>query len=190
MSTERKKRSGEQAETLVMAPMRLAKRAATAGSWGKGEAPLSGGRPPGAVNKITRTMKNAAVAAAEELGRLNTDEWAEHIKLPDPDGMKHYFKVMAVKEMRTFAMFLARIMPLNVATNETQQMLTHQQMLERLKEAGLPIELIHHMRFVDADTLEGAEDESGYFEENPYDFPDDGTTDDEQLRDVTPKEPK
>jgi hypothetical protein len=44
----------------------------------------------------------------------------------------------------------------------------------------------HHMRFVDADTLEGAEDESGYFEENPYDFPDDGTTDDEQLRDVTP----
>jgi len=166
--------------------MRLAKRAATRGSWGKGEAPVSGGRPPGAVNRITRTMKNAAVAAAEELGNLHVDDWAEHIKLPDPDGMKHYFKVMAVREMRTFAIFLARIMPLNVATNTAREMLTHQQMLERLKEAGLPIELIHHMRFVDAATVEDSE----YFDENPYDFPDDVATDDEGLRHVTPKAPE
>jgi hypothetical protein len=45
MSGEHKKRSGEQGETLVVAPMRLAKRAATAGSWGKGEAMCSGRCP-------------------------------------------------------------------------------------------------------------------------------------------------
>jgi hypothetical protein len=136
-------------------------------------------RRPDAVNRITKTMKNAAVAAAEELGRLHTDEWIEHVKLPDPDGMKHYFKVLAVHEKRVFAMFLARIMPLNVETNTTQQLITHQQMLERLKAGGLPLELIDHMRFVDADDLDPDE----YEAPKPYSTPDE--TDDEGLVDVT-----
>jgi hypothetical protein len=136
-----------------MQPMQVHERKANATSWKPGGAPQSS-RPPGVVNKNTRTMKNAAVAAAEELGRLHTDEWAEHVKLPDPDGMKHYFKVLAVHEKRVFAMFLARIMPLSVETNTTQQLITHQEMLERLKASGLPLELINHIRFVDADDLD------------------------------------
>jgi hypothetical protein len=39
----------------------------------------------------------------------------------------------------------------------TQVLITHQQMLERLKEGGLPLELIDHMSFVDADDLDPEE---------------------------------
>ena len=88
MSTEHKKSPPEPATPVVVAPMQLAKRAATRGSWKPGEAPVSGGRPRGAVGKITRTMKNAVVAAAEELGRLNTDEWAVAMPSRRVDGRR------------------------------------------------------------------------------------------------------
>jgi hypothetical protein len=80
MTTGVKKTPIEQSETTVVAPMRMAGRSATSGSWKKGEAPdvaarqpqAGPGRPPIVPNKITRTMKDAAVAAAEELGWLDT----------------------------------------------------------------------------------------------------------------------
>src|SRR5580693_8101791 len=46
------------------------------------------GRPPGTLNRITRTMKEAAVAAAEELGQLPIKKWAKQLDVGDPNGMK------------------------------------------------------------------------------------------------------
>jgi hypothetical protein len=37
------------------------------------------GRPRGTLNKITRTMKDAAVAAAEELGHIPYKDWAKSL---------------------------------------------------------------------------------------------------------------
>jgi hypothetical protein len=65
----------------------------------------------------------------------------------------------------------------------TQVLITHQQMLERLKEGGLPLELIDHMSFVVADDLDPEE----YEAPNPYSALSD-ETDDEGMVDVTPKE--
>jgi hypothetical protein len=55
------------------------------------------GRPPGSLNKITRTMKDALIAAAVELGQLHTSKWEAEAAKPDVDGMKHFFKVAAVR---------------------------------------------------------------------------------------------
>jgi hypothetical protein len=60
------------------------------------------GRPKGSLNKITRTMKDAIVAAAEELGHIDFDKWREHLKGDPKNGMKQFFKALAVNEMRTF----------------------------------------------------------------------------------------
>jgi hypothetical protein len=61
--------------------------------------------------------------------------------------------------------------------------LTEDQVIAELKEAGLPIELIEHMRVTDAVTL-GPEHDLDW---DPYPDPDDGV-DDEGLTDVTPKD--
>jgi hypothetical protein len=50
-------------------------------------------RPKGALNWITRTMKDAVVAAAEELGRVDFDKWREHLKGDPENGMKQFFKL-------------------------------------------------------------------------------------------------
>src|SRR5271155_4793090 len=42
------------------------------------------GRPPGLVNKATREMRDAVLAAAEELGAVDFDKWPEQLK-GDPE---------------------------------------------------------------------------------------------------------
>jgi hypothetical protein len=138
------------------------------------------GRPPGSLNKITRTMKDALVAAAFELGQLHTDNWEEAIKEPDPDGMKHYFKVAAIREMKTFLIIVARIMPLHTETSgDTPKYVTRDQMIERLREAGMPESMIDEMKPLDARLLDP--EDLGY---DPYD---DAEADEEPKADVTPK---
>jgi hypothetical protein len=70
------------------------------------------GRPPGSVNKIGRLLQEAAIGAAEELGGIDRDKWAEEARKGDPDnGMRGFFKVIAVEEARTFVLIVARMLP-------------------------------------------------------------------------------
>jgi hypothetical protein len=72
----------------------------------------SPGRPPGSVNKMGRRLQEAAIAAAEELGGIDRDKWGEEARKGDPDnGLKGFFKVIAVEEARTFLLILARMLP-------------------------------------------------------------------------------
>jgi hypothetical protein len=103
------------------------------------------GRPPGSLNKITRTMKDAAVAAAEELGHHDRDQWTLVASKGDPNGMKHFFMVMAVENMRTFGAILARIMPLHVQATGMPAYLTEEQVVA-VKTYGLQASLIEHCR--------------------------------------------
>jgi hypothetical protein len=60
-------------------------------------------------------MKDAAVLAAEELGQVHTKHWAKQLT-GDPNGLKGYFKFLAVRHPKSFAIILSRIMPLHVTT--------------------------------------------------------------------------
>jgi hypothetical protein len=170
---------GDDNSTTEIAPLRLkSRRRSNRGMIAKGPDPKRHpGRPPGSLNKITRTMKDAAIAAAFELGQLGFDKWEEEAKKADPDGMKQFFKVLAVKELKTFAITLARIMPLHIQTSSnTPKYVTRDQMIERLREAGLPESTIDEMKPLDARLLDP--EDLGY---DPYDDPDDET-----MVDVTP----
>jgi hypothetical protein len=48
----------------------------------KGESRNLGGRPPGSLNKITRTLKDALIAAAVELGQLPLSQWEAELEKP------------------------------------------------------------------------------------------------------------
>jgi hypothetical protein len=77
----------------------VAPRAKTAGSWTKETRPNSV-RPAGALNRITRTMKDAAVEAAHELGRAPVKQWGKQLN-GDPNGLKGYFKFLTVKHPKS-----------------------------------------------------------------------------------------
>jgi hypothetical protein len=64
--------------------------------------------------------------------------------------MKQFFKALAVNEMRTFGIILARMIPMQA----------------ELREADLPEDIIKFMPPIDAKTIDPDE-----MEENPYDDP-------------------
>jgi hypothetical protein len=138
------------------------------------------GRPKGSVNKITRTMKDAAVAAAVELGELPRKDWAKAAKVAHPgEGMKGFFMNMIIEQPKSFMAVLARIMPLHViAASDGEKWATREQMQARLREAGMPENLVDFMKPVDVRSLDPSD-----LAYDPYDYPDE--TDDE---DVTPKQ--
>jgi hypothetical protein len=142
------------------------------------------GRPAGSRNRITREMQDAVISAAEELGAVDFDKWGDELK-GNENGLKGYYKALAVKEMRTFGIILARMMPKFVHRTSTEKkkdvILTEEQVLAELREAGLPLEIIKHMRKVDTRTIER---ESSSLDYDPYDYPED----DDEMVDVTPKD--
>jgi hypothetical protein len=123
------------------------------------------GRLPGTPNKLTRTMKDAAVEAANELGQLPLKQWAKQLNVGDPNGLKGYFKFLAVKHPKSFAVILARIMPLHVTTGAKKlpKYLTEEQMRSELRASGLPEDLIEFMHPVDVMSVDP--DEVG---DDPY----------------------
>jgi hypothetical protein len=139
------------------------------------------GRPPGSVNRLTREMQDAVISAAEELGHVDFDKWAGELK-GNENGLKAYYKALAVKEMRTFGIILARMMPKFVHRTSTEKkkdvILTEEQVLAELKEAGLPLEIIKHMRKVDVRTIE-----TSSLDYDPYEDPEE-----DEMVDVTPKD--
>jgi hypothetical protein len=142
----------------------------------------------GSLNKITRTMKDAAVAAAEELGHLPIKQWAKQLNVGDPNGLKQYFKFLAIKHPKSYAVILARIMPLHVTTpgNKLPKYLTEEQMRAELRASGLPEDLIKFMHPVDVMSVDP--DEVG---DDPYPDPEaDDEPDKPDMLDVTPKDPQ
>jgi hypothetical protein len=70
---------------------------------------------PSQRKKHPRGYRTRANPFEGNLGRR--DKWPEHLKGQPGQGMKQ-FKVLAVQELRTFAIILARIMPLHVQTSK------------------------------------------------------------------------
>jgi hypothetical protein len=88
----------------------------------KGDKRNPGGRPHGSSNKMTREMREAVLGAAEELGHIPFPKWKEEIAKqiePADSGIKQFYKVLAVKELRTFGAILARMMPAKMTHSGT-----------------------------------------------------------------------
>jgi hypothetical protein len=59
--------------------------------------PKKRGRPRGSRNKMPRALKEMLVEVAEELGRVDYEDW-DKLLCGDDDGLKGYLKVLAVRE--------------------------------------------------------------------------------------------
>jgi hypothetical protein len=97
--------------------------------------------------------------------------------------MKGFFKVLAVKELRTFGIILARMIPAqaHLMTSNVPTYLTEEQMRAELREAGLPEDIVKFMRPVDARLIDPDE-----LDENPYEDPE--AEGDGDVIDVTPND--
>jgi hypothetical protein len=128
-------------------------------------------------------MKDAAVAAADELGQLPRRQWKAYARRAHKgEGMKGFFMNMIIEEPKSFMTLMARIMPLHVTTNLGRKWLTEEEAKARLKERGLPESTLNFVRSISEDDLQEEE-----LDGDPYDDPE-AETDDEGLIDVTPKE--
>jgi hypothetical protein len=148
----------------------------------KGEDPKrSPGRPAGARNKISRSMKEAVVGAVELLGSTDLDKWPEIIKLAadDPDPYRRFFTIAAVKDMKTFMAVVGKMVPHHIVHSKPKQYMTVAQAKAELRALGIPESFLEHapklsIYDVDPDEVVGRR--------SPYDDPEA----DEAMVDVTP----
>jgi hypothetical protein len=155
----------------------------------KGEDPKrSPGRPAGARNKISRSMKEAVVGAVELLGSTDIDKWDEIIKLAkdDPDPYRRFFTIAAVKDLKVFMAVVGKLVPRHIVHSPAKQYMTVAQAKAELRAVGIPESFLEHVPKlsiydVDPDEVVGRK--------SPYDDPE---LDEEEMRDATPPkdEPK
>ncbi len=67
--------------------------------------PKSGGRVKGTPNKITASLKEAIMLAAEQTGRDGKGQ----------DGVTGYCQYLAVSEPKAFAQLIGKVLPMQVA---------------------------------------------------------------------------
>jgi hypothetical protein len=114
------------------------------------------GRPRGSKNKISRTMREALAAAAEELGRTDLDQWDEAVKRAADhlDPHKRFFMVAATRDLRTFMAVVARMIPTRVTHAPPQRYTTVEQARAELREAGIPDSMIDYTPTVDIEDVD------------------------------------
>jgi hypothetical protein len=108
------------------------------------------GRTPGTPNKITQSMKDALIAAAEELGAIPRKQWKKLADQGDPEyPLRGYFKTMAVENAKSFASLLGRALPMHVVISQRQNYYTDEEAKAALHSVGLPDAVLEFLRPVD-----------------------------------------
>jgi hypothetical protein len=106
--------------------------------------PPKAGRPKGAQNKLTKSLKALLVRAATEVGDST---------VPGEDGkggLLGYLKVSSVVERKTFMILLGRAVPLQVnATVAHKTILSREEAIAELKLRGLPDEIVEMLQPVE-----------------------------------------
>jgi hypothetical protein len=72
--------------------------------------PEKRGRPRGSRNKMSCAFKEMLIEVAEEVGSVDPKDW-DKLLCGDDDGVKGYLKVLAVRELKVFAMLICRAFP-------------------------------------------------------------------------------
>jgi hypothetical protein len=104
-----------------------------------------GGRPKGSRNRYASALKQLFLQAAEEVGdRL---EIGPNGELEGNGGALAFFKVCAIEERKTFFTVMARLLPITSNTAPPlKKVLTREEALHELRERGLDLRLIDHLR--------------------------------------------
>jgi hypothetical protein len=94
------------------------------------------GRPKGQPNVLTRIVKEAILAAAEDVGNRLAEEAGK-----DPNGLVSYLEWAAMKQPAAYLALLGRVMPMQVeATNKDADVpyKTVEELQQALRDRGLP----------------------------------------------------
>jgi hypothetical protein len=119
------------------------------------------GRPRGSQNRIKADLSQMIINNAARAGFLELKDGER--AATGIDGCDGYLLWLAVHEPKTYAALLARILPYYVSPPEPvgRGVLTYEETLARLRERGLPPELIDHMRLA-PEILDEGEDPDPY----------------------------
>jgi hypothetical protein len=122
-----------------------------------GSPPLKGaGRPPGSLNRISKTMKEALIGAVEVLGSTDIDKWEEIIKLAetDPDPYRRFFTIAAVRDLKIFMTVVGRLVPHHVIHSKQKRYMTVEAAKAELRAAGIPESYVDYMPTLDIDDVD------------------------------------
>lgn len=95
------------------------------------------GRPKGSINKVTRTLRETVILAAEAVGSDGEGT----------DGLLGYCTQLAMTDPKVFASLLGRVLPLHIQGSvevEHKVLPTRAELIAELKQRGLPIETIYN----------------------------------------------
>jgi hypothetical protein len=131
-------------------------------SFKKGHLPLpGGGRPRGSPNRIKADLSQMIINNAARAGFLELKDGKP--VATGIDGCEGYLLWCAVNKPDHYMALLARVLPYYVSPPEPvgKGILSYEETLARLRERGLPPELIDHMRLA-PEILDRGEDPDPY----------------------------
>jgi len=96
------------------APVRTAK-----GHFTKGSSGNPAGRPKGITDKYTASLKQAILMAATDAGEMLGAQY-----VGAPDGLTKYLMHLALKDHKSFAILLGKVLPLTLANDAANPLLT------------------------------------------------------------------
>jgi hypothetical protein len=82
------------------------------------------GRPRGARNKMPRALKEMIVEVAEEVGRVNREDWISYSAVRTM--VKGYLKFLAIREPEVFAMLICRALPPSIQASVSRRPMREQ----------------------------------------------------------------
>ena len=128
---------------------------------GRDNQPRRTGRPPGSRNKMGSDLMSLVMQAAMETGFIRKDAETGEMIGTGEEGTLGYLKWAAIHKADRFIALLSRGMPQHVIADVTPRVLTRTEVEAQLKERGLPVGLLEHLRKAPVE-LDFDEDEDPY----------------------------
>jgi hypothetical protein len=101
------------------------------------------GRPKGARNRVGAELAREILQAAAETGFMVRDDKGNWQPSRE-GGVRGYLRWATINEPKTYLGMIARVLPFNVVQEQPEEMImTHEQILARLEERGLPTDLVN-----------------------------------------------
>jgi hypothetical protein len=123
--------------------------------------PVHRGRPVGSRNRVSSDLMDLVLLAAEQAGYMRRDD-AGHWVATGEDGLLGYLRWIAVNRPERLIALMSHGIPKQVHANVTPNVArTVEEIDAELRERGLPVELLEHLRMM-PDVLQEGEDPDPY----------------------------
>ena len=115
------------------------------------------GRPKGARNRVGAELAREILQAAADTGFMVRDEHGNW-QASKEGGVRGYLRWATINEPKTYLGMMGWVLPFNVVQEQPEELImTHEQILARLEERGLPTDLVNVLREAPAE-LDPGED--------------------------------